>query len=131
MHKDAIEIDTALTIEQVKRIFQSTLGAYSRKVEFGPLEAGDNPFDTPADFEAFASLFTLTGGWIVQIGISGQDHGSSVLLVSVGSSALGRAWGGLKNTVSRAASREKALAVLDALRTADPALRFLDGQHAR
>lgn len=131
MNRDAIEIRTSLTIEGVKDIFRSTLGSYSKKVEFGPLQTSDNPFDAPADFEAFASLFTLTGGWIVQIYISDQHDERSVHLVPLGSSALGRAWGGLKNTVSRSASREKAVAVLDALRIADPALHTMDGQHAR
>lgn len=123
MSSDTIEVRTTLTVEQVKKIFQSTLGAYSSRVEFGAVQSSDNPFDTPNAFQAYASLKTFAGGWIVQIYISDEPDGRSVHLVPVGSSALGRAFGGLKNTVSRSAGQEKALAVVEQLRTADPALR--------
>jgi hypothetical protein len=109
--------------EQVKKIFSSTLQAYSGKVESGTVQPSDNPFDTTTDFQAYASLKTFTGGWIVQIYVSDEQDIRVVNLLPVGSSALGRPFGGLKNTVSRSAGREKALAVVEQLRTADPALQ--------
>lgn len=119
-------IRTALSIEQVKAIFSSTLQPLSRKVEFGSVDDSSNPFDESVDFKAYASLKTLTGGWIVQIYILDEGDTRAVQLVAVGSSALGRAVGGLKNTVSRAAGQEKADAVVERLRAADPALRNED-----
>jgi cold shock CspA family protein len=118
-----VEARTTLTVQQIKTIFSSTLQAYSRKVEFGAVQPSDNPFDVPVDFQAYASLKTLTGGWSVQIYIVDKQDSRVVNLLPVGSSALGRAIGGLKNTYSRTAGREKALAVLEQLRTADPALQ--------
>jgi hypothetical protein len=123
MPKDSLKIHTNLTVEQVKGIFSSTLQSVSRKVEFGAVQSGDNPFNTPVDFQAYASLKTLTGGWVVQIYISDEREFRVVSLLPVGSSGLGRAVGGLKNTVSRADGMEKSKAVLEKLRTADPALR--------
>jgi hypothetical protein len=123
MASDVIEMRTTLSVEQVKGIFSSTLQAFSRKVEFGSVQSGDNPFDAPVDFQAYASLKTLAGGWIVQIYINDEQDDRVVTLVSVGSSAFGRAVGGLKNTVSRSASREKATTVLENLRATDPTLR--------
>ncbi|MEV6210125.1 hypothetical protein [Kitasatospora sp. NPDC051914] len=122
MSRDIIEARTTLGVEEVKRIFNSVLQAYSAKVEFGPVQPDDNPFDTAPVFQAYASLKTFTGGWIVQIYITEDQDTRTVSLVPVGSSALGRAIGGLKNTVSRSAGRDRALAVLEQLRTADPAL---------
>jgi hypothetical protein len=120
---EVLEVRTTLTVEQVKKIFSSTLQAFSRKVEFGAVQASDNPFDAAFDFQAYASLKTVAGGWIVQIFISDEGETRAVTLVPVGSSALGRAFGGLKNTVSRSAGREKSIAVLEQLRSADPALQ--------
>jgi hypothetical protein len=122
MATDALEIRTTLTVEQIKKIFNSTLQAFSRKVEFGPIAASDNPFAEQKDFEAYASLKTFTGGWVVQIYIDDVEGARTVSLLPVGSSALGRAVGGLKNTYSRSAGREKSQAVLDRLRAADPML---------
>lgn len=121
--KDAVQIRTALPAEEVRNIFRSTLQAYSHKVEFGAVAPSDNPFDTPVDFQAYASLKTLAGGWIVQIYIVDRQDVREVSLLPVGSSAFGRAMGGLRNTVSRSAGRDRALAVLEQLRTADPALQ--------
>ncbi|MFG3108512.1 hypothetical protein [Streptomyces tendae] len=118
-----VEVHTTLTVEQIKTVFSSTLQAYSRKVEFGAVQPRDNPFDDGTDFQAYASLKTMTGGWCVQIYIADKQDFRVVHLMPVGSSALGRAVGGLKNTYSRTAGREKALAVLEQLRTADPALQ--------
>ncbi|MGH3380856.1 MAG: hypothetical protein ACRDP6_39590 [Actinoallomurus sp.] len=106
----------------MKKIFNSTLQRFSRKVEFGAISPSDNPFDEPMDFEAYASLKTFTGGWVVQIYIVDSDGVRTVNLLPVGSSGIGRAVGGLKNTYSRSAGREKCVAVLDGLRAADPTL---------
>jgi hypothetical protein len=122
MATDTLEIRTTLTVEQVKQIFSSTLQSFSKKVEFGAIASSDNPFDAPMDFTAYASLKTFTGGWVVQIYVADNEGVRSVALVPVGSSAIGRAVGGLKNTYSRSAGREKAGTVLDRLRAADPAL---------
>ena len=123
MTSDIIEIRTNLSVEHVKDIFRSTLQSFSRKVEFGAVQSDDNPFNTPFDFEAYASLKTLVGGWIVQIYIGDEQDTRVVNLVAIGSSAFGRAFWGVKNTVSRSAGREKALLVLENLRTTDPALQ--------
>jgi hypothetical protein len=122
MPTDALEFRTTLTVDHIKEIFSSTLQSYSRKVEFGSVLSSDNPFETSADFEAYSSLKTLIGGWVVQIYISDQQEIRQVALVPLGSSALGRALKGARNTYSRSASREKAATVLGALRAADPAL---------
>ncbi|MFC4033884.1 hypothetical protein ACFO3J_20715 [Streptomyces polygonati] len=119
-------IRTVLSVEQVKEIFSSTLQPFSRKVEFGSVDESSNPFEEQVDFKAFASLKTLTGGWTVQIYIVDEQDARAVQLVAVGSSPLGRAVGGLKNTVSRAAGQEKANTVVERLRAADPSLRNAD-----
>lgn len=116
MASEVLETRTALTVEQVKRVFSDVLS--SRKVEFGSIQPGDNPFAESADFEAYASRKTVAGGWIVQIYINDRGEARDVSLVAVGSTALGRAVGGLKNTYSLATSREMAVTVLDGLRAA-------------
>jgi hypothetical protein len=122
MAKRSIEVRTALDINTVRRLFREALEGVSRKVEFGAVSGSDNPFDDVEDFSGYGSLSTFTGGWVVQIYIF--DHGDAriVHLVPVGSSALGRAFHGLKNTYSFASSQEKAAVVVEALRAADPAL---------
>ncbi|KIF77192.1 hypothetical protein QR77_31660 [Streptomyces sp. 150FB] len=122
MPTDVLQFRTTLGVEHIKEIFSSTLQSYSRKVEFGPVSSGDNPFVKSVDFEAYASLKTLLGGWIVQIYINDYQDIREVALVPLGSSALGRAMWGARYTYSRSASREKAATVLGELRSADPAL---------
>ncbi|MET8172611.1 hypothetical protein [Streptomyces clavifer] len=122
MAADVLHLHTSLGIEQIKKIFSSTL-QHSRKVEFGTVQGNDNPFDENADFQAYASLKTLFGGWIVQIYITERGDVREVQLVALGSSALGRALHGLRNAYSRSDSREKASAVVEQLRVVDPGLR--------
>lgn len=121
MTEDVLHLQTSLGIEQIKKIFSSTL-QYSRKVEFGSVRGTDNPFAENADFQAYASLKTFFGGWIVQIYITDLDTVREVQLVTMGSSALGRAMHGLRYTYSRSESRERASTVVDQLRAADPEL---------
>lgn len=117
-----VDFETGLELEQVKGIFSSYLASLSRKVEFGPIESSDNPFDTPSDFSAFASLSTFAGGWIVQIYI--QDRGSrrEVTLVALGSGAMGRAFLGMRNTVSIGRSRAIVMEILEQFKNADSSM---------
>lgn len=120
--RDTVEIRTTLSLAEAKSVFSSSLQAISRKVEFGAVASSDNPFEESEDFSAFASLKTFAGGWIVQIYITDQGNTRTIKLVPVGSSALGRAVSGLKNSVSKSAGREKVEVVVEALRNADPGL---------
>ena len=117
--QELVEFDTSLDLNQIKRIFSDTVAGLHRKVEFGPIQASDNPFDDSDDFSAFASLSTLTGGWVVQIYINDDGDSRRVRLAALGSGGVGRAVGGLKNTVSISKSREIILGVLAKLRSAD------------
>ncbi|MEU3662687.1 hypothetical protein AB0E77_23590 [Streptomyces sp. NPDC032940] len=122
MAEDVLHLHTTLSVEAIKEIFGSTL-QLSRKVEFGTVPGGDDPFARNADFQAYASLKTALGGWLVQIYVTDRTDGREVQLVAAGSSALGRAWKGLRNAYSLSDSREKAAAVRERLSSADPGLR--------
>ncbi|MER7721171.1 hypothetical protein ABTX99_30330 [Streptomyces flaveolus] len=122
MAEDVLHLHTTLSVEAIKEIFGSTL-RLSRKVEFGTVPGSDNPFVGNADFQAYASLKTLLGGWLVQIYVTDRTDSREVRLVAAGSSALGRAWSGLRNAYSLSDSREKAAAVRERLRSADAGLR--------
>ncbi|MEU0846350.1 hypothetical protein ABZ387_00020 [Streptomyces flaveolus] len=122
MAEDVLHLHTTLSVEAIKEIFGSTL-QLSRKVEFGTVRGSDNPFVGNADFHAYASLKTVLGGWLVQIYVTDRTDSREVRLVAAGSSALGRAWSGLRNAYSLSDSREKAAAVREQLRSADTGLR--------
>jgi hypothetical protein len=120
--KGVVEIRTVLTLEQVKHIFSSTLLQFSeKKVVFGT-----NPFREAheADFQGYAALKTLTGGWTVEIYITDHQDVRIVDLLPVGSTGLERAVFGLKNTYSLADSGKQAAAVINGMRAADPTLQF-------
>jgi len=119
--RGTVEIVTELSVGQAKALFRSTVEGAARRVELGAVEPG-GPFDDEVDFAGYASVKTLTGGWIVQIYVVDEGARRRIQLVPVGSSMLGRAVGGLRNTVSRAAGQEKVELLLDAFRAADPTL---------
>lgn len=123
MAQNVVHLHTALGVEQIKKIFTSTL-QYSRKVELGSVQGTDNPFEENADFQAYASLKTLLGGWVVQVYITDQGDFREVQLVAVGSGPLGRAFYG-RHAYSLSDGRAKVATVVGELRAADAGLRTL------
>ncbi|MFJ7327138.1 hypothetical protein ACIQVN_12970 [Streptomyces cyaneofuscatus] len=122
MATEVIQLRTALSVEQVKKTFSTTLQT-SRKVEFGTVKASDNPFDERADFDASAELKTFLGGWLVQIYITDRTDAREIRLAALGSTPLARAWRGLRYTYSLKESRQKVMSVVEQLRSADAGLQ--------
>lgn len=129
MANEGIELRTTLTVPQVATIFRDTLAEASRRVEFGNVQGDNSPFgqfEAQPEFCAVASVFGKVNplnNFALQIYVFDEGEYREVRLVVVGSSSLGRALHGAKNTYSKAVGWKQAERVLERLRSADPALR--------
>jgi hypothetical protein len=126
MPNEVIRLRSALPVADIASVFQRALSG--RRVEFGKISDGDDPFaslETPAAFRAVASHDKAIGSWAVQIYVHDEGGARLVELHAVYHSALNRAVAGTKNTYSKSAGIKNAQAVVAALQQADSSLALL------
>lgn len=90
MKNNEYQLETNLTVSQIKQRVQSVLG----KAEIGPIQS--TVLDERADLEFLAQRKGLAGHSAIQLFVYNRGHMRDVQVVALGDSGVSRALGGLK-----------------------------------
>lgn len=113
MAYESVEVDTALTVDQIATVFRRVIKSGNPDATFGPIEIGNGQPDVYAAYAAGKNLITR---WCIQLFVREDDDTRRVQVIILGSSMLGKAWKGTRNSYSAALGRSRANAVVDTLR---------------
>lgn len=113
MAYDTVEVDCSLTVDQIATVFRRAIKANNPDARFGPIEIAEGQPDVYGAYAAGKNLITR---WCIQVFVREDDDSRRVQLIILGSSILGKAWQGTRNTYSAGLGRTRANQVVAALR---------------
>ena len=113
MAYESVEVETGLTVDQIATLFRRAIKAGNPDATFGPIEIGAGQPDV---YAAYASGKNLISRWCIQLFVREDDDSRRVQVIVLGSSMLGKAWQGTRNTYSAAMGRSRANDVVEAIR---------------
>ncbi len=114
MAYESVEAETSLTVDQIATVFRRVIRSGNPDATFGPIEIGDNQPDVYAAYAAGKNLITR---WCIQLFVREDDDSRRVQVIILGSSILGKAWQGTRNTYSAALGRSRADKVIETIRS--------------
>lgn len=113
MAYESVEVDTSLTVDQIAKVFRRAIKTADPDAGFGPIEIAEGQPDV---YAAYASGKNLVIRWCIQIFVREDGDSRRVQLIILGSSMLGAAWKGTRNSYSASMGRSRAEFVVEALR---------------
>lgn len=114
MAYESVEVETGLTVDQIATVFRRVIKSGNPDATFGPIDIADGAADVYAAYAAGKNLITR---WCIQLFIREDNDSRRVQVIILGSSMLGKAWQGTRNTYSAALGRSRAEKVVETIRS--------------